>query len=84
MACKVQNVEYLWKRVNCLGNCCLTGNPQSLDTCSYADTVTHLPKWVTVSSYSELPVWVTLRELPKWVLFLTGNRERKSCSSVIK
>ena len=46
IACKVQNAEYLWKRVTRLGNCqatvTQTGNHQSLGGCSYTDTVTCL------------------------------------------
>ena len=76
MACKVQNVECLWKRVIRLGNCqatvSQTGNHQSAGSCSHTDTVTCLGNcWL--NSYTELPVWVTLRELPKWVMFLTDQ-----------
>ena len=65
MARKVQNVEYLWKKVTHLGNCqatvTQTGNHQNLGSCSATDTVTRLGNcWL--SSYLELPVWVTLRD----------------------
>ena len=49
MACEVKNVECLWKRVTCLGNCqatvTQTGNHKTckcLGSCSYTDTVTRL------------------------------------------
>ena len=49
MACKVQNVVYLWERVTCLGNCqatvTQTSNHQSSGT---VHTLTQLPVWVTV------------------------------------
>ena len=44
MACKVQNIECLWKTVTHLGQATVThmGYHQSADSCSYTDTVTRL------------------------------------------
>ena len=46
MACKVQNVKYLWKRVTCLGNCQATvtqmGNCPRVAFHILTDTVTCL------------------------------------------